>query len=70
MGDSSVQQSNFYNSIIESFVMLDTNFVRGWFTINDDQTITWNQINNNQSVSWTQVNNVQADSWTEINNSQ
>ena len=66
MADSSAQQSAFYNSIIESFVILDTNFVRGWFTINDDQTITWNQIANTNTVNWTQINNTQPDVWTEI----
>ena len=39
--DSSTQQSNFLQTITEAVSLLDSQFPRGWFTIDDSQNANW-----------------------------
>jgi hypothetical protein len=64
------QQSNFLQSIVENFNLLDLATVRGWFKINDDQSITWTAINNTQSITWSNIGDDQTPNWVQIDNSQ
>jgi hypothetical protein len=70
LADLSAVTAQFQASIIETFSLLDSQFPRGWFKINDDQAVTWAAINNDNSVSWTEVNNTQPNSWVVIDNNQ
>jgi hypothetical protein len=67
-GDSSAQQSNFLQAIVETFTALDLASVYGWFKINNDQSVTWNAINNNNTVTWANIGNDQSVTWNAINN--
>jgi hypothetical protein len=67
--DAVLAQFNVVN--IDSLVTLsDFQYARGWFKINDNQTVTWAAVNNNQTQSWTPVNDNQNPNWVEINDNQ
>ena len=67
--DAVLAQFNVVN--IDNLVTLsDFQYARGWFKINDNQTVTWVDVNNNQTQSWTSVNDNQNPNWVEINDNQ
>ena len=70
LADSYAVTAQFLASIVENFTMLESQFPRGWFKINDDQTVTWNAIGNNQSITWQDVGNGQNPNWVQIDNTQ
>ena len=59
MANFTTEQSNFLQSIVETFVLLDTPSVSGWIKIDDGQITTWNLLFNDQSINWTEINNSQ-----------
>ena len=64
------QQAAFAAAIVETFQMLDNQFPRGWFRIDDTQLTTWNNINNTQAPGWSTIDNSQLSGWTDIDDSQ
>jgi len=67
--DAVLAQFNVVN--IDNLVTLsDFQYARGWFKINDNQTVTWTTINNNQTQSWTSVNDNQNPNWINIDDNQ
>jgi hypothetical protein len=46
----------FLASQVETTTLLDYQYARGWFKINDNQTATWGPINDNQTVTWIPIN--------------
>jgi hypothetical protein len=60
--------ASFTSQITENLVLLDIPFPRGWFKINDDQTVSWGAVNNTNSASWVAVNNGQTVTWNNVNN--
>jgi len=60
----------FFGLLAESSTITDFQFGRGWFKINDNQTVTWVDVNNNQTQSWTSVSDDQNPNWIEIDDSQ
>jgi hypothetical protein len=47
----------FYGLLNELSVITDYQFGRGWFKINDNQTVTWVDVNDNQTNVWQPVIN-------------
>ena len=45
--DSGVATALFASQITENLVLLENPYPRGWYVINDGQTITWSSVNNN-----------------------
>jgi hypothetical protein len=68
--DFIASQTNFNSQIIENLVLLDSLIGSGWFTINDNQTVTWNAVNNTQSITWQNIGDDQTPNWQRINNTQ
>lgn len=68
--DAYAAQADFAPAIAELFTLLDSPIGRGWFRIDDDQTVTWLAVNNAQSTTWTNVGDDQNPNWTVINNTQ
>ena len=62
--------AQFNPSCTEQVILTDYQFARGWFIINNNQTVTWGNINNNQSITWTNVNDTQNPNWVNINDNQ
>ena len=60
--------ASFSSQITENLVLLDIPFPRGWFKINDDQTVSWGAVNNTNSAVWAAVNNGQTVTWNNVNN--
>jgi hypothetical protein len=63
-------QADFAPSIAELMTLVDSPIARGWFRIDDDQTVTWQAINNTQSITWSNIGDDQSPNWVEIDNSQ
>lgn len=61
---------DYVDSVSEQVILTDYQFARGWFKINNNQTVTWGNINNNQSITWTNVNDTQNPNWVNINDNQ
>jgi len=51
--------ASFISSINESNIIRDSQYGRGWFIINDNQTITWVSLDDSQTPNWVQINNSQ-----------
>jgi len=47
---------------------LDDPFPRGWYAINDGQTVNWATVNNAAAGTWTSINDGQTVIWVPINN--
>jgi len=60
--------ASFSSQITENLVLLDSPILRGWFKINDDQTVSWGAVNNTNSAAWAAVNDGQTVSWNNVNN--
>jgi hypothetical protein len=58
----------YIDTVVENFIIIDTIIGRGWFIINDNQTITWNAISNNQTITWNAISNNQTITWQNIGN--
>ena len=57
--DAQSAQANFAPVIAELLTILDSQIGRGWFKINDDQSVTWTNVNNTNSSTWSNINNTQ-----------
>ena len=67
--DSVLAQFNVVN--IDSLVTLsDFQYARGWFKINDNQTVTWGAINNTQAPTWSSIDDTQNPNWINIDDNQ
>ena len=67
--DSVLAQFNVVN--IDSLVTLsDFQYARGWFNINDNQTVTWGAINNTQAPTWSSIDDTQNPNWINIDDNQ
>lgn len=51
--------ASFVSSISEGNTIGDSQYGRGWFIINDNQTITWVSLDDSQTPNWTQIYNSQ-----------
>ena len=60
--------ASFSSQITENLVLLDSPILRGWFKIDDDQTVSWGAVNNTNSAVWAAVNDGQMVSWNNVNN--
>jgi len=58
-GDLPSVIASFISSINESNIIRDSQYGRGWFIINDNQTITWVSLDDSQTPNWVQINNSQ-----------
>lgn len=63
-------QANYHMGIVENFIIIDTIIGRGWFIINDNQTITWNAVANGQTTTWQNIGDNQTPNWVTIDNTQ
>jgi len=68
--DSYQAAVDFIGLLQEQFTVIDSLIARGWFKINDDQTVTWQAANNSQSVTWQNINDNQDPNWVVIDNTQ
>jgi hypothetical protein len=48
----------------------DFQYARGWFNINDNQTVTWGAINNTQAPTWSSIDDTQNPNWINIDDDQ
>jgi hypothetical protein len=70
LSDAFASQVDFAPLIAELMTLLDTPIARGWFRIDDSQTVVWQAADNSQSVTWQQIGDEQNPNWTVINNTQ
>ena len=66
--DSITVIASFTSQSTENLVLLDSQFPRGWYAINDGQTTGWSAVNNTESSTWTSINDGQTVTWVPINN--
>jgi hypothetical protein len=67
--DAVLAQFNVVN--IDNLVTLsDFQYARGWFKINDNQTVTWGSINNTQAPTWSSIDDTQNPNWVNIDDIQ
>jgi hypothetical protein len=60
-----------FNVVCTELVTLsDYQFARGWFKINDNQTVTWVPVNDMQSSNWAQIDDTQNPNWIPVNDIQ
>ena len=60
-----------FNAVCTDLITLsDYQFARGWFKINDNQTVTWVPVNDTQTNGWVLVPDDQNPNWVQIDDNQ
>ena len=65
----SVLKSMFAN-LLESTTISDYQYARGWFKINDSQSVTWVPVNDSQPNGWALIDDTQTPNWAPVDDSQ
>jgi len=67
--DAVLAQFNVVN--IDNLVTLaDFQYARGWFKINDSQSVTWVPVNDSQPSGWALIDDTQTPNWAPVDDSQ